>query len=197
MYDRRFVQLALQRYYNNVGTSLPGRTATGRINVWGNSLAADRLPSGEIEIAGILFRLPAFGTEQPDNVRCDGQYVGLDSCQCDWIFFLAAAERRAEDDIALHYIDGCVDFERLRVSDFWASSAAFGERLALTSPVMHYPHHVQQRVPGRIWLVRVPVVRAAELIGFRLPRNVAIHIFSATLCETQLSGPHAAARAAR
>lgn len=182
------MRVALDDHCNNVGTSLPDQTAAGRLNVWGNSLAADQLPSGDIEIAGIPFRLPALGTGEPDNVRCDGQYVSVRPGRYDWIYFLAAAERRAEDEIALHFSDGWVDYEALRVSDFWASAAAFGEELALTSPVMHYPHHVQQGVPGRIWLVRAPVVRMAELTGFRLPHNVAIHLFAATLCEMALSG---------
>ncbi len=60
---------------------------------------------------------------------------------------------------------------------------------------MHYPHHVQQGVPGRIWLVRVPAVRMAELAGLRLPRNVAIHLFAATLCERVLATTASAATA--
>jgi hypothetical protein len=195
MSNERFMRVALDLHFNNVGTSLPSRTVTGRLNVWGNSLAADRLPSGRIEVAGVPFQLPDLGSGKPDNVRCEGQYIGVQPWKCDWIYFLATAERRAEDEIALHFADGWADFEPLRVSDFWASAAAFGEQLALTSPVMHYPHHVQQGVPGRVWLVRVPVVRMTELAGFRLPSNVAIHLFAATLCESVLATRASAAGA--
>ncbi|HET9894908.1 MAG TPA: hypothetical protein VFQ44_08225 [Streptosporangiaceae bacterium] len=202
MHLQGFAQLSLVAYYNNVGTSISGSTALGHLNVWGNSLAADqltgyenRLGEGkpgdgneaprEMKIHGVPFLLPPFGTGLPDNVRCGGQYISVAPLPCDWIWLLAAAERRAQDEILIHYVDGSVDRQTLRVSDFWASSAAFGERLGLTSPVMHYPHHVQQGVPGNIWLQRIPVVRLTDLAGFRLPANVAVHIFAATLREQE------------
>ena len=74
-----------------------------------------------------------------------------------------------------------VDFEALRISDFWASEAAFGERVAFESPVMHYPRHVQPKVSALLWIQRVPVTRRATLEAIRLPRNVAVHVFALTL----------------
>lgn len=182
--DVHFLPLDIAVHRNNLGATTERGLASGRFNVWRNSLCANDLPSGRTTVHGIPFELPAWPAGRPDNIRCEGQYVAVPHGHYDWLYLLAAAERRAEDEAALHFQDGSVDFEAVRVSDFWASTAAFGEREAMTSSVMHYPYHVQSGVPGRVWLERVPIVRQAALAGFRLPRNVSIHIFAVTLCAT-------------
>jgi hypothetical protein len=169
-------------HLNNVGATSARSTGAGAFNVWGNSFAAEHLPpAGPVVVDGVRFDFPAVGTGEADNVRCDGRLVEVPAGAYDWLYVLAAAERRAEDDVALHFEHGQVDFEALRISDFWAAEAAFGERLAFESPVMHYPRHVQPNVPARLWIQRVPVTRRATLEAIRLPRNVAIHVFALTL----------------
>jgi hypothetical protein len=176
------VHVALSAYADNVGASTARDTGSGRFNVWGNSFAAEHLPGpGPVEVGGVSFAFLPVGSGEPDNVRCAGQYVEVPRGAYDWIHVLAAAERRAEDELALHFADGEVDFEPLRISDFWAAPPAFGERLAFESPVMHYPHHVQRDVPAMLWEQRVPVTRRVDLVGLRLPRNVAVHVFAITL----------------
>jgi hypothetical protein len=185
--------LDLSGVLNNVGTTSAVNTAVGGFNVWGNSFAAEHLPTGgaSISVAGRTFRLPAFGTGEPDNVRCEGQHLPVPPQRYDWLYVLAAGERRVEDDVAMHFVDGAVDFEPLRVSDFWAAPAAFGEVRAFGSPTMHYPHHVQHGVPATVWCQRVAVTRQVPLAGIGLPRNVAAHIFAATLAgpAQPLRGP--------
>jgi hypothetical protein len=172
----------LDEHLNNVGATSARNTGSGAFNVWGNSFAAEHLPPpGPVVVDGVRFDFPAVGTGEPDNVRCEGQLVDVPADAYDWLYVLAAAERRAEDEVALHFEDGAVDFEALRISDFWAAEAAFGERVAVESPVMHYPRHVQPNVPARLWIQRVPVTRRATLEAIRLPRNVAIHLFALTL----------------
>ncbi len=105
----------------------------------------------------------------------------MTSGRYDWLYVLAASERRAEDELALYFADGSVDFEMLRVSDFWAAEAAFGEPVGFESATMHYPRHVQHGVQARVWLERVPVTRMAVLDEPQLPKNIAMHIFAATL----------------
>jgi hypothetical protein len=188
----RFELLDLGGIFNNTGTTNTGSGGLGFFNVWQNSLAAEGLPHGQITVGGIEFGLPGAsrrGHGQPDNVRCDRQYVGVPPGRYDWLYLLAAAERRAEDELAFHFSTGDVDFETLRVSDFWAAEPAFGEPLGFESGLMHYPRHVQRGVPGRVWLERVPVPRMTRLTGFQLPQNVAIHIFAATLDRTPAGRP--------
>jgi hypothetical protein len=178
----RDVAVPLDGHLNNVGATSRRDTGSGAFNVWGNSFAAEHLPPrGPVVADGVRFDFPAAGTGEPDNVRCAGQLVEVPPGAYDWLYVLAAAERRAEDEVALHFEDGEVDFESLRVSDFWAAEPAFGERAAFESPVMHYPRHVQPDVPARLWAQRVPVTRRATLEAIRLPRNVAIHVFALTL----------------
>ena len=179
----------LEEHLNNVGVTSARNTGSGAFNVWGNSFAAEHLPPpGPVVVHGVRFDFPGVGTGEPDNVRCEGQLVDVPAGAYDWLYVLAAAERRAEDDVALHFEDGAVDFETLRISDFWAAEAAFGERLAAESPVMHYPRHIQPNVPALLWIQRVPVTRMATLEAIRLPRNVAIHVFALTLREREEAG---------
>ncbi|MFY1636543.1 hypothetical protein ACN27F_25245 [Solwaraspora sp. WMMB335] len=167
---------------NNTAISAATETKAGGFNVWGNSFAAEYLPAGGslVEVAGVPFRFPPV-CHGPDNVRCDGQFLALPEGRYDWVHLLTAAERRCEDVAELHYADGSVDAEPLRVSDFWAAPSWFGEIKAFETPVMHYPHHVQRGVPAVMWAQRVPVTRRAELTGVRLPRNIAVHVFAVTL----------------
>jgi hypothetical protein len=174
--------VSLDEHLNNVGATSRRHTGSGAFNVWGNSFAAEHLPGpGPVDVDGVSFDFPTVGTGEPDNVRCEGQLVEVSPDAYDWLYLLAAAERRAEDEFALHFEGGAVDFEALRISDFWASEAAFGERVAFESPVMHYPRHVQPRVSALLWIQRVPVTRRATLEAIRLPRNVAVHVFALTL----------------
>jgi hypothetical protein len=182
----REVCVSLAAHLDNVGVSSAGDTGSGAFNVWGNSFPAECLPApGRVHVGGVAFELPAVGTGEPDNVRCEGQYVTVPPGAYDWIYVLAAAERRAEDEVALHFEEGFVDFEALRVSDFWAAPPAFGERTAFASAAMHYPHHVQPDVPAMLWQQRIPVTRRAVLTGLRLPRNLAVHVFAVTLLASE------------
>jgi hypothetical protein len=173
---------------NNIGISAATATAAGAFNVWGNSFAAEYLPAGGslVHVAGIPFCFPPVG-DGPDNVRCAGQFVEVPTGNYDWVHVLGAAERRCEDTAELSYTDGSVDAEPLRLSDFWAAPAWFGEVKAFESPLMHYPHHVQRGVSAVMWAQRVPVTRRAGLAGIRLPRNVAMHVFAVTLQRSEVA----------
>ncbi|MFF6773013.1 hypothetical protein ACFY8W_05550 [Streptomyces sp. NPDC012637] len=171
---------------NNTAVSAATDTKAGRFNVWGNSFAAEYLPAGGslVHVAGVPFRFPPV-CDGPDNVRCEGQFLEVPEGRYDWVHVLAASERRCEDTVGMHFADGAVDAEPLRVSDFWAAPAWFGEVKAFESLVMHYPHHVQRNVSALMWAQRVPVTRRAGLTGVRLPRNIAVHVFAVTLQRTE------------
>ena len=167
---------------NNTAISAATETKAGEFNVWGNSFAAEYLPAGDslVHVAGVPFRFPPV-CDGPDNVRCAGQFLRVPEGRYDWMHLLAAAERRCEDTVELNFDDGSVDAEPLRISDFWAAPAWFGELKAFESLVMHYPHHVQRGVSAVMWAQRVPIIRRARLAGVRLPRNIAMHVFAVTL----------------
>jgi hypothetical protein len=166
-------------------------TGSGGFNVWGNSFPAEHLPApgSRVTAGGVPF---VFAPEEAagDNLRCAGQFARLPAGHYDWIHVLAASERRAEDHLALHFADGSVDFEDLRISDFWSEAhSAFGDVPAFRTPVMHYPHHVQPNVSALMWAQRVPVIRRARLVGLRFPRNLAVHVFAVTLQGTAIGAP--------
>lgn len=171
---------------NNTAISAATQTGAGRFNVWGNSFAAEYLPTGNslVHVDGVPFEFPPV-CDGPDNIRCAGQFLRVPAGRYDWIHVLAASERRCEETVDLHFADASVDAEPLRVSDFWAAPAWFGEIKAFESLVMHYPHHAQRGVPAVMWSQRVPVTRRAELVGVQLPRNVAVHLFAVTVQRTE------------
>jgi hypothetical protein len=187
----------LSPYFNNTGGTAKSDLADGRLNVWRNSFPAAELPAAGTFVAGassatasddrsassaIPFQFPEVGPGVHDNLRCEGQRVALPAGRWDWIYLLACSERRAEEVVHLHYTDGAVDAEWLRVSDFWpASPPHFGEVEAIRCEQMHFPRHVQPRVGPRIWQQRVPVPRQQDLAAVRLPDCMAIHVFAMTL----------------
>ncbi|WP_329454052.1 hypothetical protein [Streptomyces sp. NBC_01497] len=178
----------LAPYVNNIGVSTADDTSRGSFNVWGNSFPAEFLPGGPagrepVSVGGVPYVFPRIAAGD-DNVRCDGQFVPVPPGRYDWLHVLAASERRAEDVVEMHFEDGGVDAEWLRVSDFWVAPAWFGETEAYRTPVMHYPHHVQRHVQAAMWSQRIPVTRRSVLTGFRLPPNAAVHVFAATLQES-------------
>ncbi|MFF5261691.1 hypothetical protein ACFY4C_22335 [Actinomadura viridis] len=174
--------LDLAPYRNNIGITYASDTGAGAFNVWGNSLPAEELPVGELTtVSGVPFRFPPVRPGKSDNVRCEGQVVPVPPGRYDWLYLLVAAERRVEETVAFHFRDGAVDFEALRVSDFWHAPPVFGEDEAFATSRMHYPHHVQERVTAKVWCQRVPVTRRSELTALTLPHNVAVHVFAGTL----------------
>lgn len=178
-----FRAVDLSDHFNNRGASPAGDTAAGEFNIWGNSFPAEHLPAPGTwrYVDGVPF-IRSAPNPLGDNVRCAGQYLPVPAGHYDWLHLMVASERRAEATLALHFAGGAVDFEVLRVSDFWAEApAAFGERPVVATPVMHYPHHVQPRVPAQLWAQRVPATRREPLVGLRLPRHIAIHVFALTL----------------
>lgn len=178
------VVVYLADHFDNRGLSTVADKGDGGFNVWSNTFPAEELPEqgSEVVVGGARFRFPAKGSSGVDNLRCAGQLVRVPPGRYDWAYVLAAAERRSEDFVQLHYADGSVDPEWLRVSDFWPETAdRFGGLAAFRCEVMHYPRHVQRGMGPVIWRHRVPVPRATDLVAIRLPDNPAVHIFALTM----------------
>ncbi|WP_051831007.1 hypothetical protein [Streptomyces violens] len=177
-----FCLISIDDLLNNRATTSTEDLDSGRLNAWGNSFPAEELPApgARIEIAGIPFAW-ARSHAEGDNVRCEGQVIEIPPGQYDWIYLLAASERRSENTLWAHYADGTADPLRLGVSDFLDGTPAFGELPAFSTERMHYPHHVQQGLPTTMWLSRVGMPRRGRATALRLPRCVALHVFALTL----------------
>lgn len=182
------VPVNLRKYFDNRGITSADQLAEGEFNIWFNSFPADELPppGSRTVLGSIPFLFPAPNHHHKDNFRCAGQRIELPPGRYDWIYLLAASERRSEDLVYLHYADRSVDPEWLRVSDFWAETPPrFGEQASLRCTKLHYPRHIQQRMGPTIWRTRVPVPREIELAALHLPDNSAIHIFAITLLQSR------------
>jgi hypothetical protein len=175
------VTVDLTPYRNNIALTTDKTLHRGMLNVWGNSLPAEVLPHDGLTVGGIPFRGVPGGGAEPDNVRCAGQYLELPRTTADWLHLLATSERRCEETAFVHYASGAADPEWVRVSDFLPARAHFGEVLAARSDALHYPHHRQENLGGRLWAVRIPVTRREPVCGLRLPDNPALHVFALSL----------------
>ncbi|WP_218005032.1 hypothetical protein [Actinomadura macra] len=177
------VPVDLAPFFDNVGITPAGDLSSGAFNIWGNTFPAEELPErSPTTLGGVPFRFPDRGPGGADNLRCGGGLIPLPEGRYDWLYLLAAAERRTEDPVHLHYADGTVDPEWLRVSDFWPETQAwFGEREAIRCRSLHYPRHVQRPMGPALWRERIPVPREMPLAALRLPDNPAVHVFAVTL----------------
>jgi len=169
------------------------RLAEGRLNIWRNSypLEEARTLGRDIAVGGMRFQLAPFDGVVADNVRCMGQLIALPPARYDWIYMLCSAERRVEDEAALHFVDGAVDFVPFCIADFWPGARARnGEQEAIRFSAINFPRHRQERIEPGIWRQRLPVSREAALTALRLPCNVAGHVFALTglLAEDHADG---------
>lgn len=183
----RFVLLDLEPLYNWDSISYASNLPDGTFNVWKNAFPAEELPaSGSVvEVAGVPFQFPPKEDGRMNNVRCAGERLEVPPERYDWIYVLAASERRAEDVVYLHFASGAIDMEWFRISDFWPGAPArFGEVEAFRTRNIHFPRHVQPRIEPVIWMQRIPVTRQEALAWIRLPDNIAIHVFAATAVKT-------------
>lgn len=176
----------ISSFFDNDAISYANNLSDGRFNVWWNTFPAEELPPSntEIEIEGIPFLFPSKEDGEMNNMIVDGQLIEIESAFYDWIYILAAGERRAEDTVYLYYENGEIDQEWIRVSDFWPGDSFFGEPIGIRTQNMHYPHHIQHNHQPTIWLQRIPVPRInSRLSKISFPKNKAIHIFAITLVK--------------
>ncbi|MFI5672120.1 hypothetical protein [Streptomyces sp. NPDC051704] len=181
----------LSAHFNNRGIQPPDDTPGDYgFNIWRNTFPAEELPEpgSLVDLVGAVFEFPARRSAAGDNVRCRGQLVELPGGSWDWIGLVGAAERRTEDEVELHYADGTVRREWLRMSDFWPQTGAyFGEPRAFVTGSMRYPRHTHLHHAPSIWQQRVPVRVPAPLAAVRLPDNPAMHVFAMTVTADEES----------
>jgi len=187
--DGTAVPVDLTAHLNCAGIEPTDRPGRGAFNIWHNTFPAEELPRpGSVTVVGgVPFRFPAAADGvRPDNIRCRGQRIDLPVANADWLHLLAAAERRTEDVLSVHYADGAIRSQWLRVSDFWPQTPPrFGEPPAFRTSAMLYPNHVDTRMRPAIWRQRVPLAVRDDLVAVTLPDNPAIHVFALTAVGTE------------
>ena len=174
----------LSRRFDGFGITSADNPGAGSFDASGHSFPAEDLPSGPalVDVGGIVFRFPDAELGQPDNLRCRGQRLELPVGLYDWIYVLAASERRSEDVLVLQHAGGGTSRQWLRVSGFWPESEArFGESLAFRCRALHSRTGAQRTMAPSIWRARVGVPVRRPLRALWLPENPAIHLFALTL----------------
>ncbi|WP_327674369.1 hypothetical protein [Kitasatospora sp. NBC_00458] len=178
--------LELEPFLNNQAATTPENLADGRLNVWRNSLPAQPAPL-ELLVDDVPLRSARLDGHGPDNVLCAGQRIEVPERRWDWLYVIGCGERRVRDVVTWHFSDGTVDRDHFALSDLWEGRSGFGEELALRTDVIHYPHHVQERIGITLWCQRLPITTRKPLGALSLPRNPAVHLFAMTLVGRQVN----------
>ncbi len=178
--------LALEPLLNNQAATRPDNLADGRLNVWRNSLPAQPEPL-ETVVDGVPLRSTRLDGHGPDNLVCAGQRIEVPERRWDWLYVIGCGERRVRDVLTWHFSDGSVSQDQVELSDLWEGKSDYGEELALRTDVIHYPHHVQERIGITLWCQRVPITRRQPLRAIVLPDNPAVHLFAMTLAGPDAS----------
>jgi hypothetical protein len=179
----RMQVIDLEAHFNNVAFAAEPELANGRLNIWQNSypLAQAQLLPRDLDVGGLRFRWHRPNGRDPDNIRCNGQWITVPPQRYDWVYILASAERRVKDELALVFADGSVDFVEFEIADFWpGATSKAGAREAIRFEALNFPRHVQRAIEPGIWRHRIAVAREAVLSQIRLPDHVAAHIFCMT-----------------
>jgi hypothetical protein len=172
--------LVLEPFLNNQAATRPENLADGRLNIWRNSLPAQPEPL-ELVVDGVPLRSARLDGHGLDNLVCAGQRIEVPERRWDWLYVIGCGERRVRDVLTWHFSDGSVSRDQVELSDLWEGRSDYGEELALRTDVIHYPHHVQERIGITLWCQRVPITRRQPLEAISLPENPAIHLFAMTL----------------
>lgn len=178
--------LALEPFLNSQAATTPENLADGRLNVWRNSLPAQRAPL-ELVVDGVPLRTARLDGHGPDNLVCSGQLIEVPERRWDWLYVIGCGERRVRDVITWHFTNGSVDRDQFTLSDLWEGRSDYGEELALRTDVIHYPYHVQERIGITLWCQRIPITSRQPLGAMSLPDNPGVHFFAMTLVGRQVS----------
>jgi hypothetical protein len=178
--------LVLDPFLNNQAATRPDNLADGRLNIWRNSLPAQSEPL-EIVVDGVPLRSTRLDGHGPDNLVCSGQRIEVPERRWDWLYVIGCGERRVRDVLTWHFCDGSASRDQVELSDLWEGRSDYGEELALRTDVIHYPHHVQERIGITLWCQRVPITRRRPLRAIVLPENPAVHLFAMTLAGQDAS----------
>jgi hypothetical protein len=181
--------LVLDPFLNNQAATRPDNLTDGRLNVWRNSLPTQPEPL-EMVVDGVPLRSARLDGHGPDNLVCSGQRIEVPERRWDWLYVIGCGERRVRDVLTWHFSDGSASQDHVELSDLWEGRSDYGEDLALRTDVIHYPHHVQERIGITLWCQRVPITRRQPLRAILLPENPAVHLFAMTLVGQDAStGP--------
>jgi endo-1,4-beta-xylanase len=189
---------SLSASFDNVGISADTNTAAGNLDGGGSSFSQTALtnahagPGAAITSSGIAFTMPTAAAGTNDNTVPQSQVITL-SGTGTLGFLLTSSYGPATGTGTLTYTDGSTQSYTLNSADWWATTAASGEAVAVSSAYQNRPGNTTASQSGDIFSQTVSLTAGKTLASVQLPAGSpvatgtpALHIFA--LSTTAASG---------
>ena len=141
------------------------------------ALAAKGLKPGAIVTArGVKFTWPRSAPGRPDNVRAEGQTIGLSGAGRVLGFLGAATLGTQRGTITIHYADGSSQPAVVSFADWRADRPAAGDTMVATAAWNRVPGTVSH--PVSVYAATVPLEAGKIVASVTLPDNFNLHVFA-------------------
>ncbi|ANS69025.1 secreted protein [Streptomyces lincolnensis] len=177
----------LERLFDNTAVSDDARPDAADFDGSGASLSAQDLaaagwtPGRTLTVRGAHLTWPRRQPGEPDNVRADGQDIGV-AGRGDALVFLVAGT--GSDTVGgpgtVSYADGSRSAYLLTAPD-WRTGPLGTKAVAL--PHVNTPDG-QLAGKARLYVVTVPLAQGREVVSVRLPRADDLHVFAVSVRAT-------------
>jgi hypothetical protein len=168
--------------YNDRGLTTAADSGDGNFDGAGHSynstaLAAKGLrPGAQVTVRGVKFTWPQSDPGRLDNIRAQGQTVGLTGAGRVLSFLGAATLGTQHGTVIIRYADGASQSAVLSFADWRAGRAADGGTIVATVPVNKASGVGQHQVS--VYSATVPLKAGQTVVSVTLPVNIDLHVFA-------------------
>lgn len=168
--------------YNDTGLARTAAARNGNYDGAGHSYSSGALaakglrPGASVTASGVRFTWPRYGPGRLDNIRTQGQTIGVTGAGRVLGFLGAATLGTQRGTITIHYADGTTQSATLTFADWRANHAASGGTLVATVPWNRIPGAAQHQVS--VYSATVPLEAGKTVVSVTLPVNIDMHVFA-------------------
>jgi hypothetical protein len=166
--------------YDDTGLATPATESAGNFDGAGHSYNSSALatkglrPGASVTAQGVKFTWPDYGPGQLDNIRAQGQTIGITGKGRVLGFLGAATLGTQRGTVTIQYSDGSTQTVVLTLADWRAGQAASRGTLVATVP-SDQPKGNQL---VSVYSATVPLERGKTLVSVTLPVNIDMHVFA-------------------
>jgi len=173
---------AISPAFNDTGLVMPGAASGGNYDGAGHSYNASELaakglrPGASVIAQGIRFTWPSYGPGQLDNVRTQGQTIGITGAGRVLGFLGASTLGTQRGTVTIQYSDGSTQTAVLSFADWRTDHAVAGGSVVATVPWNQAEGASRQLVS--VYSVTIPLDKGKTVVSVTLPVNIAMHVFA-------------------
>lgn len=167
--------------YNDTGMVTAAAARDGNFDGAGHSYDAGALaakglkPGASVTASGMKFTWPRYRPGHFDNIRTQGQTIGVRGSGHVLGFLGAATLGTESGTITIHYADGSSQTASISFADWRAGHAASGGTVVATVPWNRIPGAAKQQVC--VYSATVPLEAGKTVVSVTLPVNIDMHVF--------------------